>query len=112
MTKLYLEIKNILDSDNKKDVINKFFWGAYLYRAKEIPELEELINASFKIVDSYGGEDQGIEYWKVYKFTRDQETCYIKFDGSYVSYDGSTFDRFYEVEPREVKVTVYESISS
>jgi hypothetical protein len=58
-------------------------------------------------VDSYGGEGCGEEYWSVYKFSRDQEVVYVKFEGYYTSYDGSTYQGFIFVEPREVMVTQY-----
>ena len=56
----------------------------------------------------HGGEEQGIEYWTVYKFSQESEVCYVKFDGSYYSYDGCTFDSWYFVEPTEKLVVVYE----
>jgi hypothetical protein len=58
-------------------------------------------------VDGYGGEGQGEEYWHVYQFIDNEtkESCLVKFDGSYYSYDGSTFDRWFFVEPKEVVVT-------
>jgi hypothetical protein len=58
-------------------------------------------------VDSYGGEGCGEEYWSVYKFSRDKEVVYVKFEGYYMSYDGSTYQGFIFVEPREVMVTQY-----
>jgi len=58
-------------------------------------------------VDSYGGEGEGEDYWSVYKFYRDEEAVYVKFDGSYQSYDGSTYDSWFFVVPKAVKVTQY-----
>lgn len=62
---------------------------------------------AFEIVDSYGGEGKGEEYWSVYKFTLDNEVCWIKFNGWYASYTGSEYTEFFFVEPKEVVVTRY-----
>ena len=63
---------------------------------------------SLKCVDSYGGEGCGEVYYSIYKFeNRDNEVAYVKFDGSYYSYDGSTFDDWFFVNPVEVMVTQY-----
>jgi hypothetical protein len=40
------------------------------------------MNVSFELLDSYGGEDQGSDYWSVYKFTDNNtgEEVLIKFE--------------------------------
>ena len=58
-------------------------------------------------VDSYGGEGEGEEYWSVYEFNRGEESVYVKFNGSYQSYDGSTYDEWFFVTPKDVVVTKY-----
>jgi hypothetical protein len=58
-------------------------------------------------VDNHGGEGQGEDYWSIYKFTKEGETLYVKFQGHYYSYEGSTYDDFYFVTPKEVLVTQY-----
>ena len=59
-------------------------------------------------VDSYGGEGCGEVYYSVYKFeNKDSEVAYVKFEGSYYSYDGATFDSWFFVNPVEVMVTQY-----
>jgi len=63
---------------------------------------------NFKLEDRYGGEDQGTDYWSVYSFTNGNEVVFIKFDGWYASYDGSTFEEFYEVQAAEKTITVFE----
>jgi hypothetical protein len=63
---------------------------------------------SFELVDRYGGEDQGSDYWSVYSFTDGQEVVFIKFDGWYASYDDSTYEEFYEVQSVEKTITVFE----
>lgn len=64
-------------------------------------------NVKMKEEDNYGGEGQGESYWRVNSFEKDGEKLYVKFDGSYYSYDGSTYDSWFFVEPREVIVTQY-----
>jgi hypothetical protein len=59
-------------------------------------------------VDNYGGEGEGEEFWSVYSFTKGETTIYVKFDGSYYSYDGSTYDEWSFVEAKEKMITVYE----
>jgi hypothetical protein len=63
---------------------------------------------SFELVDRYGGEEQGIEYWSVYSFSDGMQVVFIKFDGWYASYDGCTYKEFYEVQAVEKTMTVYE----
>lgn len=58
-------------------------------------------------VDNYGGEDCGREYYSIYKFTRGDEVCYIKFDGWYASHYGSEYENMFEVKPKEVMVTQF-----
>ena len=65
-------------------------------------------NIRFELEDRYGGEDQGSDYWSVYSFTDDMQVVFIKFDGWYASYEGSTYEEFYEVQPVEKTITVFE----
>lgn len=62
----------------------------------------------FKLEDNYGGEDQGSDYWSVYSFSNDKEVVFIKFDGWYASYEGSTYEEFYEVQAVEKTITMFE----
>lgn len=59
-------------------------------------------------VDHYGGEDQGSNYYTIYKFTRGDETVFIKFYGYYASYNGTDYEGFVFVNPKEKTVVVYE----
>jgi hypothetical protein len=65
-------------------------------------------NINFEPVDQYGGEDQGSDYWSVYSFTDGMQVVFIKFNGWYASYEGSTYDNFFEVQPVEKMITVFE----
>lgn len=99
------------------DTVNHFFWSYANERSAEdgliIEEVQsdfgELIGKgiTFKSVNSYGGEDQGEDYWSVYKFTLDNEVCWIRFDGWYSSYSGSEYSKLSFVKPKEVVVTEY-----
>ena len=54
---------------------------------------------TLKHEDNYGGEDMGSEYWSVYSFEKSGAIIYVKFDGYYYSYNGSTFDEWYFCKP-------------
>ena len=79
-------------------------------------ELEALSNLrtnglSWTKVKSHGVVfGDGEECWPVYKFNHYDfpASVYVKFDGSYQSYSGSTYDDFYIVKPVERMVTFYE----
>lgn len=110
------ETVKILLDEAGTDVINGFF-------NSEAPEInkwtdegsdEEIfvnmgkeLNIEYTYEDSYGGEGEGETYWSVYKFTKGIESVYVEFNGSYQSYDGSTFDEWYFVEPKVVLVTQF-----
>jgi len=59
------------------------------------------------VVDRYGGEDQGSEYYHVWKFTMENEVSYVRFDGTYASHYGTDFDGWKFVTPQEKTVIVY-----
>lgn len=60
------------------------------------------------LVEDYGGEDMGSTYYAVHKFTRGDETVFIKFYGYYASYNGADYEGFEFVTPKEKLVVVYE----
>jgi hypothetical protein len=83
----------------------------YAYDEDSVMEFKKQLaeaKISFELVDRYGGEDQGTDYWSVYSFTDGMQVVFIKFDGWYASYDGSTYEEFYEVQPVEKTITVFE----
>ena len=63
-------------------------------------------------VDSYGGEGQGDTWYSVKHFV--DHDVYIRVDGYYTSYDGTSFDGGWtccsEVKPVEKTITVYNNI--
>jgi hypothetical protein len=60
-----------------------------------------------ELVDDYGGEDMGSIYYAVWKFTRGDETVFIKFFGYYASYNGADYEGFRQVSPKEVTKVEY-----
>ena len=60
-----------------------------------------------KCIDSYGGEGKGEDCWTVYEFYNGNESVYVQFDGWYASYNGSEFNEWFFVEPKEVKVVEF-----
>ena len=90
-------------------------WGSYHWKNKDLyvsTEFEQWATHEGidkpSQVDSYGGEDEGSNYYKVIKFTRGSETVFIKFWGWYASYDGAEYQDFSIVTPKEKTVVVYE----
>lgn len=73
--------------------------------SKHSPEYKAL--GSMKIVDSYGGSEQGVEYGFVVLFQ--DHGVYIKLEGYYSSYDGVEWDEDWgtEVFPKQQVITVY-----
>lgn len=102
MSKLFDDLKETLDSEGRdyNSIAEGFMWDY-----DDGWPLEDVV---FESVDSYGGEDQGSDFWSVFKFTRGDEECYIKFEGWYASHHGAEFEQYYEVTPKQKTVTVYE----
>ena len=64
----------------------------------------------YKSVDSYGGEDQGSDFYSVILIRNPDnhdEQYHIKFRGWYTSYDGAEYDNWSFVEPKQKTITVY-----
>lgn len=65
-----------------------------------------------EVVDSYGGEGMGDDYWHVVKvpLLEDDSYTYIKFGGHYDSWNGTEWDSslISEVKPVQKTITVYE----
>lgn len=70
----------------------------------------ELDNYTFFLQKAVGGEGQGETYYKVFKFIdkTTQEATYVKFDGYYQSYDGSTYEECFVVAPSVKTVIMYD----
>lgn len=59
-------------------------------------------------VDHYGGEGQGDTYYTVFSFEKNGEKIFIRFDGWYESHNGSEFNDYRIVTPKQKTITVYE----
>ena len=64
------------------------------------------LNIEYSHVDNHG-EGEGEDYWSVYKFTHGTDIVYVKFSGSYHSYNGSDYDEWFFVVPKAVEVTQF-----
>lgn len=58
---------------------------------------------------SHGGEGKGEDYWVVYKVlnTETNETQYIKFYGSYNSWEGTEWEGYHITTPNEKTIIVW-----
>jgi hypothetical protein len=65
-----------------------------------------LIN--YTAVGCYGGEDQGSDYWCVWKFSKGDQDCFVKFYGWYASHYGTDYQGYKFVTPEKKTVIVYE----
>ncbi len=85
-------------------------WKGNAQFPKEDTTPEGFKDISFEHVDSYGGEDQGSDFYSVYLFTDNHtgEKVYAKFQGWYASYQGAEYESWSFVQPKQKTVTVYE----
>jgi hypothetical protein len=110
--------------EQSSDTINTFFQSEFTVDISKWDSEEEINDKKaaqlffsdngieFNHEDNFGGEGQGEDYWSVYSFKDKStgETLYVKFDGWYQSYNGSEFDEWYFVKPKQVQVTQYEKV--
>jgi len=115
-TPIFKDIVDALLSEAGSDVERAFFnsdtpkinqWTKEDDEEDTSVKTAEEQSITYAYVDSYGGEGQGDEYWSVYEFTLDEEKVYVKFNGYYQSYNGSEYDAYFFVEPKEKVVTEY-----
>lgn len=82
------------------------------------PEYDGVFDISslkdFKVeeVAQKGGEDEGSEYYRVYKLSKDSDLMYVKISGYYNSYEGVdwSYGDVIEVEPYEKTVTDWRKV--
>lgn len=67
-----------------------------------------ILDYQYRCVENVGGYEKGPVFYKVIEFRHDQKVFYIKFYGWYDSYEGSTFNGYKLVEPKQKIITVYE----
>jgi hypothetical protein len=83
------------------------------YDNEEETEFKDKLNKKgidCKAEEHFGGEGEGEDYWTVYSFSKGDEKVLIKFDGWYASYEGSTYEEFYEVKAEPKVITVYNKV--
>lgn len=109
LTEIIEEIKTLLNAPQRK-------WNSDMgpTRLEGILEYDDegdrqvFLDAGFSLVENYGGEGQGDDYWFVIK----AGDRHIKFDGYWASYDGAYIEwedaKF--VEPVEVTVTQWKAV--
>jgi hypothetical protein len=99
------------EEDTKRALFNDDYSSEFSkYDSEEEAKFKsklQLLGIDVASVYHYGGEGEGEEYHTVWKFSRDKEEVYFKFDGYYQSYDGATYHEYFQVEPKEVKVIRY-----
>ena len=92
------ELLNAQDADFLEELMS-----GYLYGEKVLGDFK------LELMKDYGGEDQGSDYWAVWKFTLQDEVAerveYVKFYGYYQSYNGADYQGWEFVTPKQVMVT-------
>lgn len=112
LTKLPNELKVLCDKNGKN------FFHAYdtTSLSNNIPDEYDDLDEGEKLmpegwtwqgVQHFGGEGMGDEYYNVVKFVKGDDFIFVKFDGYYESYNGSEYQEYCVVTPKEVTSTVY-----
>lgn len=117
---LKAKVAELLNSDDFEEVVHgAMFNGEGLrgswYEKNGTPEYLlsvqlDLARIQEKLEEHHGGEGEGDSYWAVWSFTLGGDKVFVKFDGSYVSYDGSTYDSWFFVEPEEYVAVRYKKV--
>lgn len=88
------------------DITEVSYNGGFEYT--NFPELE---GTTIEKVEQHGGEGEGDSYYIVFKIEHGEEETYIRFNGYYSSYNGVDWNiEFDIVKPKEIMITVYETI--
>jgi len=99
------DIQSIIGADQGYDnyEAEQFMWGLF----DEAPFKN--LGISVLEVESFGGEEQGSNYYQVYRFSREGDPdVYIRFYGYYASYTGANYSGYKVVTPKIKTLTVYE----
>ena len=103
-----------LDEDVLQEFFNcEFQSEPWAWDSDEVKAFRQVLtdnSITFGMIDCYGGEGQGDDYWSVYEFTDGTQIVLIKFDGWYASYQGSTYNEFYEVKSIEKTIVVFKKV--
>lgn len=105
MTKLTLQQTLSEFFTENESAANCFMKG---YATDEAVDFMDSNRIVYDEVDSYGGEDQGSTYYRVYCFQAGSEKVYVKFNGWYSSHYGTEYQNFEIVTPQQRTITVYE----
>ena len=89
--------------DNDREYVYTMIYG---YIPDEI--YDSIIDISIISIDSYGGENQGTEFYHIWQFSNADEIVYIKFYGSYYSHVGLEDYDYAIVNPVKKTIIVYE----
>lgn len=77
------------------------------YTSSVVKELFDATGFELENVAHHGGEDEGSEYWSVWKFTRGSESVLVRFNGYYQSFCDTEYLGYDFVVPTEVVVIQY-----
>ena len=105
MTNFKQQVTGYLDT-NHGTCADLMYEGAYVSDWFQ----EENDPFEYKGVESYGGEDQGSDFYSVILIRNPvdhNEQYYIKFQGWYASYNGAEYESWSFVEPKQKTITVY-----
>lgn len=64
-------------------------------------------NFVVECIQHHGGEDEGTEYWGIWKFTSGGKSVFIRFNGYYQSFCDTEYLGYEFVVPTEVMVIQY-----
>ena len=92
--------RKILDGSDLYSDITSYFTG----------ELDGTVHVLVTSESSRGAEGDGAEMYRTFKIKTEQEEVYVEFSGRYSSWDSSSYDDFYFVQPEQVMVTQYKRI--
>lgn len=103
MTNFKQEVTNYLND-------NRAICEELMYERGYVKDWSKEDVFEYKSVDSYGGEDQGSDFYSVILIRNPDnhdEQYYIKFQGWYASYNGAEYEDWQFVEPKQKTITVY-----
>ena len=67
----------------------------------------DMPGVSVALVDRFGGEDEGREYWVVLEFSEANEKVLVRLDADYSSYGGAEYESYCFVKPVPVQRIEY-----
>lgn len=97
------QLTELFEKHNKEVNYGSFF-ASMMYEEYDLNSFDDL---TVEVVQSYGGEGQGDNYYAVYSFDNGTEKLFVKFNGWYASYHGAEFQDWFFVEPEEKTIIVY-----